>query len=92
MFDCIIIYNAFPHFFDPQGLITNLVNSLNKGGSLTIAHGMSRERLNMHHDNVQHVSKLLPDLNEMRKLFEGHLEVTKTISDEKMYLITGVKR
>ncbi|MBE6804593.1 MAG: class I SAM-dependent methyltransferase, partial [Ruminococcaceae bacterium] len=44
-FDCIMIYNAFPHFPNPQTLIENLSNCLSVGGKLTIAHGMSKKEL-----------------------------------------------
>ena len=36
-YDCIIIYNAFPHFKDPEALIGHLSEYLNEGGTLTIA-------------------------------------------------------
>ena len=90
-YDCIIIYNAFPHFVDPQRLIDHLCRQLNENGTLTVAHGMSREKVNMHHDNVMNISRLLPDTNEMKKMFEKHLRVMETVSDENMYLVTGVK-
>ena len=48
-FDCILVYNAFPHFSEPQKLIKNLSRQLRPGGRLTVAHGMSRERINEHH-------------------------------------------
>ena len=42
-YDCCVVYNAFPHFPDPAGLISVLASYLKTGGYLTIAHGMSRE-------------------------------------------------
>ena len=41
-FDCIIIYNAFPHFINENKLFNNLTRYLKQGGRLTVAHGMSR--------------------------------------------------
>ena len=90
-YDCIVIYNAFPHFEDPERLIGKMSLLLKEGGTLSVAHGMSRERINAHHDNVTNVSRLLPDVRELQKVFEKHLKVSDTISDERMYLITGVK-
>ncbi|MBP3210574.1 MAG: class I SAM-dependent methyltransferase, partial [Oscillospiraceae bacterium] len=41
-FDCVVVYNAFPHFPDPKRLIQTLSGLLKPGGTLTVAHGMSR--------------------------------------------------
>ena len=41
-FDCIVVYNAFPHFPDPNRLIRTLSGLLRPGGRLTVAHCMSR--------------------------------------------------
>ena len=43
LFDCVVVYNAFPHFQDPERLIARLASLLKPGGTLTVAHGMSRE-------------------------------------------------
>ena len=40
LFDCIVVYNAFPHFPDPEGLISRLASLLKPRGILTVAHGM----------------------------------------------------
>ena len=48
-FDRIVVYNAFPHFPQPRQLIKALVGLLKVGGRLTIAHGMSREAIDMTH-------------------------------------------
>ena len=91
-FDCIVVYNAFPHFPDSEGLIVRLSSLLNKGGSLAIAHGMSREKINMHHDAcAKGVSKGLMEAAELKDLFSKYLSVKTMISDEKMYEVVGVK-
>ena len=41
-FDCIMVYNAFPHFPDPERLIEVLAGMVKPGGKLSVAHGMSR--------------------------------------------------
>ena len=53
-FDCIVVYNAFPHFPDPERLIHRLASLLKPGGTLTVAHGMSREKLEEHHSGSAH--------------------------------------
>ncbi|MCR4833181.1 MAG: class I SAM-dependent methyltransferase, partial [Butyrivibrio sp.] len=53
-FDNIVIYNAFPHFCNPENLIEYLSGKLNEGGVLTVAHGMSREKIDAHHRGCAH--------------------------------------
>ena len=48
-FDCIMVYNAFPHFPDPERLVEVLAKLLKPGGRLSVAHGMSRAALADHH-------------------------------------------
>ena len=90
-FDCILVYNAFPHFDDPEALIKKLSELLNDGGMLSVAHGMSREKILAHHENVKHVSKALPEVEELKRLFEKYLSVTVSIFDQRMYQVVGRK-
>ncbi len=48
-FSKIIIYNAFPHFPNPEKIINNAFCQLRKNGILMIAHSMNREKLNLTH-------------------------------------------
>ncbi|MEA3307580.1 MAG: class I SAM-dependent methyltransferase [Elusimicrobiota bacterium] len=48
-FSKIIIYNAFPHFPNPEKIINNAFCQLKKNGILMIAHSMNREKLNLTH-------------------------------------------
>lgn len=91
-FDCIMIYNAFPHFPDPGRLIAHLALFLEPGGSLTVAHGMSREKIDAHHHGpASHVSNGLMSADELAAIFAKYLKVKTVISDDRMYQITGVK-
>ena len=51
-FDAVMIYNAFPHFDEPQRLIENLAKSLKKSGRLSVAHGISEKELEKHFNTV----------------------------------------
>jgi len=89
-FDNIIIYNAFPHFPDPDRLIRILSEKLKTGGTLSVAHGMSREKINSHHKgSASHVSNGLLPVEELANIFKKYLKVTVAISDEKMYQVVG---
>ena len=92
-FDCIVIYNSFPHFSDPVHLINKLTTDLKPGGSLTVAHGMSRAKINQHHESgASTVSIPLLHEDELEKIFKSNLKVTNKISNDRMYQVTGVKR
>lgn len=90
-FDCIVVYNAFPHFPHPESLIKALVSLLEDGGTLTIAHGASRQTIDSHHKGVaSHVSSGLMHEDELAKIIGEKLTITLKISNEKMYQVTGV--
>lgn len=91
-FDCIVVYNAFPHFPDPEHLIRVLSGLLKPGGTLTVAHGMSRAAIDHHHSgSAMHVSNGLMHEDDLAAIFERYLHVTLKLSDEKMYQVTGKK-
>lgn len=89
-FDCIVVYNAFPHFPNPKNLIKVLASHLKEGGMLTVAHGMSRAQIDHHHSGkASKVSVGLMSEDELAAIFEEHLEVLVKISDDKMYQVVG---
>ncbi len=91
-FDCIVVYNAFPHFPEPEHLIEVLASHLKPGGVLTVAHGMSREEIDRHHSGIaSKVSNGLMSENELADIFKNHLQVTVKISNENMYIVAGRK-
>ena len=89
-FDCIVVYNAFPHFPDPERLIARLSGLLKPGGTLTVAHGMSRERIDAHHHGAaSHVSNGLMSAEDLAAIFARHLRLSTVLSDERMYQVAG---
>ena len=91
-FDCIVVYNAFPHFPNPENLIKVLASYLRDGGVLTVAHGMSRAAIDSHHSGrASKVSVGLMSENELADIFGRYLKVSVKISDDKMYQVTGIK-
>lgn len=92
IYDVIMVYNAFPHFPDPERLIAALSGMLKPGGTLTVAHGMSRAAIDHHHSEAaSKVSRGLMHEDELAKIFARYLTVTVKISDERMYQVTGKK-
>ena len=91
-FDCIVVYNAFPHFPEPERLIARLTSLLKPGGTLTVAHGMSREKIDGHHSGMASmVSRGLMSAEDLAGIFSGGLTVTTVLSDERMYQVAGKK-
>lgn len=89
-FDRVVVYNAFPHFIDPEALVKHLATLLNKDGTLTIAHGMSRERINHHHEGVaSSISNGLMEASELAKIMSKYLDVYVSIDDDRMYQVSG---
>ena len=92
-FDVIMIYNAFPHFPDPARLIGCLARWVKPGGRLSVAHGMSREKLLQHHaGTASRVSVDLLEGNALAALFAPYFDVDTVISDERMYQVAGRRR
>ena len=91
-YDSIVVYNAFPHFSDPDRLLVNLSSMLVPNGILSVAHGMSREKINAHHSgSAMHVSNGLPTAEELAEMIGRYLEVRTIISDADMYQVCGIK-
>ena len=91
-FDCIVVYNAFPHFPNPENLIRVLSGLLKPGGTLTVAHGMSRAQIDHHHEgSASKVSLGLMHEDDLAAIFSIYLTVTEKISDDRMYAVCGKK-
>lgn len=92
-FDCVMVYNAFPHFPEPIRLIEVLAGVTKPGGRLSVAHGMSRAALVRHHSgSAKAVSiELLPE-DELAAIFSKWFQVDVVISTDKMYQVCGVRK
>ena len=89
-FDNIVIYNAFPHFPEPERLIRRLSQLLNPGGTLTVAHGMSRAHIDAHHQGAaSRVSIGLMHEDALAAMFRKYLTLTVKLSTDRMYQIAG---
>ena len=92
-FDAVMVYNAFPHFIDPKALFENLTEHLKIGGRLTVAHGMSeRELQECHSGKAKSISRPLPSKEDLSELMSEFCDVDIVISDERMYMVSGVKK
>lgn len=91
-FDAVMVYNAFPHFPDPQRLINTLADLVKQGGRLSVAHGMSRAALTKHHERASAVSIELLEENALAELFAPWFDVDVIISNDRMYQVAGTRK
>ncbi len=91
-FNRIIVYNAFPHFPEPERMVVHLCSLLDKGGVITIAHGKSREEIDSHHKGeAAHISNGLMPVEELVGLLPEYMKETVRVSDNKMYQLAAIK-
>ena len=92
-FDVVMVYNAFPHFPDANILISALAKVTKHGGRLSIAHGMSRARIDHHHSGAAHpISNGLMSEDDLAAVFAPYYDVDIKISDDRMYQVSGVRK
>lgn len=92
-FDVVMIYNAFPHFPNPEKLFLNLSSALSKGGRLTVAHGLSEKELEKCHASVPAgVSAPLPSKDKTAEMMSQLFFIDVMISDDEKYIVSGVKK
>lgn len=91
-FDCCVIYNAFPHFTNPEALIASLASQLRTGGMLCIAHGMSLAALHQHHERARHVSREMFSCEALCEMLSPYFDIETAVSDEEKFVVAGKKR
>lgn len=92
-FDIVMIYNAFPHFPNPERLIKNLEGYLKENGRITIAHSMSREEIQSRHKKrAANVSLELPTADVLAEMLRPYFDIDVMISDDEMYQVSGIKK
>jgi demethylmenaquinone methyltransferase/2-methoxy-6-polyprenyl-1,4-benzoquinol methylase len=92
-FHNVIVYNAFPHFQNPEQVVKILAELLEDGGVLSIAHGMSKKQIDsIHKHAASDVSISLLEAEELAEIVGQYLSVTVKISDDRMYQVCGKKK
>jgi len=93
-FSLIIIYNAFPHFEEPQKIVLSASRQLIGGGRLIIAHSMNRTELNLKHKEVGGIvgNHILVCDDEIRRMLEiaGFSDIL--IEDTEYFYTFAVKK
>ncbi|MCQ2462491.1 MAG: class I SAM-dependent methyltransferase [Clostridia bacterium] len=91
-YDCVVVHNAFPHFLNQKAALKNLSALVKDGGTLTVAHSISREQVADCHRNIPHLSVELPEAGTLARMLENEFTDIQYLSDDKMYIVTGIKR
>ncbi len=91
-FDAVMVYNAFPHFPNPNNLIKVLAGLTVDGGRLSIAHGMSRKALAEHHKRAEKVSIPLPEADILADMLSQWFDMDTVISNGEMYQVAGIRK
>lgn len=92
-FDCCVVYNAFPHFEDPERLVSRLALWVRPGGRIAIAHSMGLETLRRHHAGAaKDVSREMLPAPALTALLEPWFAVDTAVSDADKYIVAGTRR
>lgn len=92
-FDAVMIYNAFPHFINPEKLFENMSAALKDKGRITVAHGLSEKELEeCHAAAAKDISLPLPSKEVMAEMMSEFFDVDVMISDDEKYIVSGVKK
>lgn len=92
-FDAVMIFNAFPHFINPNLLIANLRKSVKQGATLTVAHDAGRKTIDgFHKGKASAVSNGLMSEYDLKDIFvQAGFENIKILANDEIYIVTGVK-
>jgi len=91
-FDVVVCFALFPHIPDKQKALKEFKRILKRNCPLVVAHTMSRDELNTFHKKVKGpvTQDLLPDQEEMKKLFLNAGFQSFTITDQpSLYIARG---
>ena len=92
-FDRAICFAAFPHFSDPQKALHEMARAVRPGGTVIVAHLLSREELAEHHARHSSVKRdVLPEGPQMRSLFfSAGLTISEIVDKLGRYLARASK-
>jgi demethylmenaquinone methyltransferase/2-methoxy-6-polyprenyl-1,4-benzoquinol methylase len=92
-FNIIFIFNAFPHFYNPETIFEKSYNLLKTGGKLIIAHSMTREELNqIHRDAGKEVENdILISDEKFRELYHNSKFQESIVENTYYFYSLGIK-
>ena len=92
-FDAVVIYNAYPHFFEKAALVEKVYRLVKTGGRFVIAHGSGKDVINRHHEAVAAgVSCGLRAASEESVLWADKFKIEALVDTPGFYAFSGVRR
>ena len=92
-FDHVVLFNAFPHFTDPEQTVLKLCGLAADGGTVTIAHGMGRDSVNRHHSGTASpYSVELAPAKEIASLFPDDMILTDVTDEPDVFIVSARKK
>lgn len=89
-YDCIMIYNAYPHFTDKEKLAAKVSQLLTPDGRFVVAHGAGKEVINLHHSNVpKEITSQLLSAQEECEYWKKCFNMDFLIDTQKFYMLSG---
>ncbi len=92
-FDWVVLYNAYPHFLEPEHLAEKVASVLKDGGHFLLLHSLGRAALNHHHEGMQATlcRDLLP-VDEEAIYFKKHFLIEQFKDEKDCYFLLGRKK
>lgn len=91
-FDAVVIYNAYPHFFNRSALVSACAAALKPGGRFVVAHSTGKEGINAHHDaHAAGVSLGLEDACQEAQAWQGSFAIDGVVDTPGFYAFCGSK-
>lgn len=89
-FDAVVAYNCYPHIIDKHALVESTARLLRPGGRFVVAHGTSREQINMTHGHVPDAVKtpLMPAA-EAAEEWETLFDIDAVVDTPGFYAFAG---
>lgn len=93
LFDAVVIYNAYPHFFEKQALVEKVYRLLKPEGRFVVAHGIGRAAINRHHEAVAAgVSNGLGPAREESAIWEKRFDIEALVDTPGFYAFSGASK
>ena len=91
-YDAVMVFNAFPHFPDPQVLIAHAGAYVKPGGTFTVAHDLGRKKLDDHHSGVASaVSHGMMHEDDVAALFGPQFDVRTKVSEPDIFIVSATR-
>ncbi|MDO4442450.1 MAG: class I SAM-dependent methyltransferase [Slackia sp.] len=90
-FDAFVVYNAYPHLMDKEGLARKAAALLAENGRFLVAHGLGRAAINAHHSHVpENICTHLESARESARAWQGLFAIDRLIDADDYYCFGGV--